>query len=58
MVATLAQAQPAPTAGEGVQLERIRKALDHQAAIATEAATDEGGRPVFRASVRDRKSVV
>ena len=49
--AVLAQA-PAPTSDETAQLERIRKAVDHQPAITADAGTDEFGRPVFRMNVR------
>ena len=51
VVAVLAQAA-APAADDPAQIERIRKALTHQPAITTEAATDATGRPVFRMSVR------
>jgi hypothetical protein len=51
--AMVAQATASPTgADEAARMERIRKALDHQPAITTEAGTDQAGRPVFRMSVR------
>lgn len=51
VVAALAQA-PAPAGDDAAQLERIRKAMEHQSAITTDAGTDAAGRPVFRMSVR------
>jgi hypothetical protein len=51
--ALVAQAAPSPPAADdAVRMERIRKALDHQPAITTEAGSDETGRPIFRMSVR------
>jgi len=45
-------AQAAPAASEPADLDRIRKGLERQPAITTEAGTDESGRPVFRMNVR------
>lgn len=55
VVAALAQAPSVAAEDGGVQLERIRKALDHPPAITTDAGTDEAGRPVFRMSIQASK---
>jgi hypothetical protein len=45
-------AQAVLPSADSLDPERIRKALEHQPAITTEASTDDSGRPLFRMSVR------
>jgi hypothetical protein len=48
---------PTAASTDAAQLERIRKALDSQPAMTTEAGTDEAGRPIFRMNVRAPKAI-